>query len=110
MKSTLQFKSAILTCAIIVGGSAMAGDHGHGHGRDPAKHMEMMRAEFNLSEEQASQFKVIMEETHNEMSILRKDAHKKMKALLNAEQKMKFEEHHKNRMGKRKGMKEKPKN
>ena len=121
MKLSLQFKAAILAGAIVNGAPVMAGEHGHqghqghqghhghkshhGHSQDPVSHMEMMKAKFNLTDGQVSQFKAIMEETHGKVMTLQADAHKQMKALLNDEQQKKFEEHHKKRMGKDMGMK-----
>jgi len=82
---------------------AVAGEGGKGEGRGKGKMVERMKESLELTPEQVASITEISENHFKEMKALRDKMNESIKAVLNDEQKKKFEAYQANKKEKRGG-------
>lgn len=101
----------VLVSGMLVVAPGWAGGKGKHHGHDPEKKMQKLTKKLGLSEEQQAKVKPILEqkhqkmqELHNQMKQVRKDAQAQIEAQLTPEQVDKYKHmREKYKQGKKKG-------
>lgn len=104
MKTLKNAGSIMLVAALVLAGpAAWANDGDKGHDFDPAKKVEKMKKQLNLTDDQAAKIQAIFEKKKAEKEAAREAAkkaweesrqqtHNEISAILTEEQRVKFEE------------------
>ncbi len=110
MKSIVMGAIIVLISGLLISAPGLAGGKGKHHGHDPERKLQKLTKRLGLSDEQQGKVKAILEEKHHklqelhqQMKEIRKNAREQIKAQLTPEQVEKF----KKQRGKRKHRKNK---